>query len=368
MWRRASWGLVSISAAAAVWLVSSLGLPAPNTPPAPPAKSNPPPASKQPASAASAPAPTVTQAYLGVGGCVGCHRPQADVWSTTKHSHEFSGLPPRYRGDPSCLKCHVTGYGSPTGYVAAAPVGSAKDLGEVGCEMCHGPGALHVDAAQRFANSTRADEERLEKEMRASIRKVAPESVCAACHITQAHQAHPAYEGQPNPPGVASRASATYVPASACPVPCSNMGWDTATGDYPPVGTTIKACAACHYQKYKNWIAGKHAGLAASLPVKYAKDGNCVNCHTAGSGMPASLAASNDPHMKADRLGVACEFCHGPGRDHVHYNMQFISSPPLGPEMEQVARQLIRKGKPENSCLDCHLLHAHKEHPKYDKP
>ena len=64
---------------------------------------------------------------------------------------------------------------------------------------------------------------------------------------------------------------------------------------------------------------------------------------------------------------MACESCHGSGRQHVAFNMQFISYPPLTPEMEQMARYMIHKGKPANACIECHGQQSHQEHPKYDK-
>ena len=383
MWRRSSGKRISVIAVAAVSLVSSFGLLAPGLPPIPspsplpplssssrvsaPAqatKSSPLPVAKPPSISSAGPAPLLVQSYIGASGCFGCHRPQAQVWGTTKHSHEFSDLPSKYRNDPSCLQCHVTGYGKVDGYVGGAPTKSSKDLAQIGCEACHGPGALHENAAQRFANADNpADEAKLEKEMQATIRKTPPDSVCAACHKTQGHQRHPAYEGQPCPQCVAGGVAASCV--SACPVAC-DRSWETR--DYPAVGTTIKSCGACHYRQYQNWTTEKHAALSADLPVKYMNDRDCLKCHTPNYKASGGFLAAADANIGGNRLGVACESCHGPGREHVTFNRQFISSPPLGPELEQMARQMIHKGKAANTCIECHAIQSHKEHPKYDKP
>jgi hypothetical protein len=47
---------------------------------------------------------------------------------------------------PACIGCHTIGFGAPDGY--RREFGREK-LVDVGCESCHGPGALHV--AQRKA-------------------------------------------------------------------------------------------------------------------------------------------------------------------------------------------------------------------------
>jgi hypothetical protein len=82
--------------------------------------------------------------FVGSASCRSCHPAAYARWLATGHAREYAGLLPGDRAVPACLRCHVTGYGDPLGYLAAAP---APDLASVGCEACHGAGAEHARSA-----------------------------------------------------------------------------------------------------------------------------------------------------------------------------------------------------------------------------
>jgi len=82
--------------------------------------------------------------FLGSAACRTCHAAAYARWRATAHAREFAGLPPAERRVSACLRCHVTGYGDRLGYQGA---GDARDLANVGCEACHGPGADHGRSA-----------------------------------------------------------------------------------------------------------------------------------------------------------------------------------------------------------------------------
>ena len=100
--------------------------------------------------------------YVGMSKCKMCHFKEAKAWAETKHAHALEGLakasPERLKAmndllktevkdhpetNEACVGCHVTGYKQPGGYPAADSVKTAA-LAFVGCEMCHGPGSLHL--------------------------------------------------------------------------------------------------------------------------------------------------------------------------------------------------------------------------------
>lgn len=95
--------------------------------------------------------------YIGSSNCRKCHIKEYRSWSETKMAKAFdvlkpgeraeaktkAGLDPNkdYTTDKTCVKCHVTGFGKPGGFV---DLKTTPDLVGVGCEMCHGPGGTYT--------------------------------------------------------------------------------------------------------------------------------------------------------------------------------------------------------------------------------
>lgn len=101
--------------------------------------------------------------YAGAQACQNCHAAEFEQWKTTPHASAYKTLLDKHRHyQPVCVSCHVVGFGSTYGYRIGQP---EHPLGNVQCEMCHGPGAEHVGTP---SSST--------------IRKTVPEYVCLECH------------------------------------------------------------------------------------------------------------------------------------------------------------------------------------------
>ena len=85
--------------------------------------------------------------YVGSPACVTCHPSAVAAWKNSGHAHAFDALVERGAdADPSCIACHTVGFGSPGGYRREF---ADRQLTQVGCESCHGPGGRHV--AERAA-------------------------------------------------------------------------------------------------------------------------------------------------------------------------------------------------------------------------
>ncbi|MBI3463350.1 MAG: hypothetical protein HY000_09865 [Planctomycetes bacterium] len=136
------------------------------------------------------PQPPEGQTYLGAKQCAACHFDQYLKWRQTKHAKGFEIVPARYRADASCLKCHTTGHGEPTGYTGAA----TPELVGTSCEACHGPGSKHAEIAKGFG--TKKLDAAEQAYVRSTTHKILPGNACTHCHLAQGHQVHPPYNKQ----------------------------------------------------------------------------------------------------------------------------------------------------------------------------
>lgn len=91
--------------------------------------------------------------FVGQSQCQACHGEAYDFWEQTSHASAVETLEVRHKAhDQNCIGCHVDGWEEPGGSVAGkltyeADLGGRaveKELADVGCESCHGPGSKHV--------------------------------------------------------------------------------------------------------------------------------------------------------------------------------------------------------------------------------
>jgi hypothetical protein len=116
--------------------------------------------------------------YLGSSSCGfggSCHQYEYEKWSTKGHAKAYQTLVDvGSQYDPECIRCHVVGLEYETGFVSEK---SPKDLRNVGCEACHGPGSKHMMAILTAEEDTETSE---------------PKSACIDCHTPE----HSNYEGR----------------------------------------------------------------------------------------------------------------------------------------------------------------------------
>lgn len=105
----------------------------------------------------------MNERYAGAGTCKKCHGAEYVQWATTRHASAYKTLLDAHRHyQPRCVVCHVVGLGTRHGY----RLGQSEELlGNVQCEVCHGPGARHAEAP----SST-------------NIVRSTPAAVCLECH------------------------------------------------------------------------------------------------------------------------------------------------------------------------------------------
>ncbi len=116
------------------------------------------------------PVPPGGAGYVGRAECEDCHEDELAMWESTGHSRAWVGLERVGKAlDYDCILCHVTGWEKPGG----SSLADTKGLRDVQCEVCHGPGSLHIAVDDDDAK------------FRATIRKTPSEGVCLGCHTEE---------------------------------------------------------------------------------------------------------------------------------------------------------------------------------------
>jgi hypothetical protein len=134
-------------------------------------------------------------AYVGAKKCKTCHLKEWKSWSTTTMAQTFEVLKPGerseekvaagldpdkdYTTDPSCLKCHTTGFGEDGGFVDIA---TTPDLAGVGCEMCHGAGKDYIATG---AMTLKNKEYKLADLLPLGLVAKVSEAQCVGCHNSE---------------------------------------------------------------------------------------------------------------------------------------------------------------------------------------
>jgi hypothetical protein len=90
--------------------------------------------------------------YVGSDACKGCHEKEFNSFMKyAKKSKSFESIERVKKGlteeeIKGCYFCHTTGYGKPSGFISPEKTPYLKNAG---CEVCHGPGELHVKTKSR---------------------------------------------------------------------------------------------------------------------------------------------------------------------------------------------------------------------------
>jgi hypothetical protein len=103
---------------------------------------------------AATPLPGLTEedalkTYVGSETCQGCHEDEFDSFTAyAKKATSYDSITVMAKGltpaeIKACYACHTTGYGAPGGFISDSETPHLKNAG---CEVCHGPGSLHVES------------------------------------------------------------------------------------------------------------------------------------------------------------------------------------------------------------------------------
>jgi hypothetical protein len=104
--------------------------------------------------------------YEGVIECDDCHSKAVKFWKKTKHAAAWNTLVKLGKQNSyDCINCHVTGWEEPGG----SNLAFNKKLRNVQCEVCHGPGSLHIEADGQDRKPR-------------TVRRTPGKDVCVVCH------------------------------------------------------------------------------------------------------------------------------------------------------------------------------------------
>ncbi len=88
---------------------------------------------------------------VGSHACMDCHEEEYNSFMQyAKKAHSFEAIKKMRRHLTNheletCYGCHTTGYGKPGGFVDEA---TTPDMANAGCEVCHGPGSIHIESEE----------------------------------------------------------------------------------------------------------------------------------------------------------------------------------------------------------------------------
>jgi len=192
----------------------------------------------------------------------------------------IAALPISFVGQSQCVECHVD----------EGAVKTASYHRDVSCEVCHGPGAKHLDDPS--ANSLLPAKER---------------TLCTVCHSYTASK----------PTGFPQIEPLTHNPADPC-IKCHNP-------HDPKPPTTPSACGACHGEIARTKSVSHHASLEctfchqtqelhkisprAAIPGKPANRDFCGGCHSRSVDSPKEIPRVD---MDSHGDGHLCWQCHYP--------------------------------------------------------
>nr|HDN00750.1 cytochrome C [Deltaproteobacteria bacterium] len=87
--------------------------------------------------------------YVGSDSCQECHEDEYKSFKRyAKKAHSYESIANMENGLTemefrTCFECHTTGFGQPGGFQS---IQDTPHLKNAGCEVCHGPGSLHIES------------------------------------------------------------------------------------------------------------------------------------------------------------------------------------------------------------------------------
>jgi len=256
--------------------------------------------------------------------CAMCHKAQVAAWQAWPMSKAWDALSADEQKKEECVKCHVTGYGEPGGWVSME---KTPALVGIQCEACHGPAGNHMQAPL-------ADVEK----KKATVVLKPDEPSCLRCHVAAGNPNFVEFKFK----DAVAKLADHLKGMTAAPTVEGQAQVAPTTETIAYVGDPVKNCNMCHKKQVDAWLLWPMAASWTQLkPEEQAKE-ECVKCHVTGFGQPGGwVSIEKTPKL----AGISCEACHGPAGNHMKV--------PLADVEKKKGSISLSPG--EQVCLQCHV-------------
>lgn len=319
--------------------------------------------------------------FIGVekGGCVKCHPEEVEAWEKTGHAMIFEeeiegGADPKtsHYGE-GCLRCHTTGYfigANNNGFTdVQAEIGwkfpaladiqagkihfenlpaGIKNMGNIQCEVCHGPAQQHVEKGAPMDATLASD-------------------LCNACHdggghhikgreFANAKHSHEESQAWNYPTG----------PARQACVQChSGEGFiDFVANPTELASFSNKAeplqCASCHDphgngNTYQLRLTGKAVQLPGKIDKDFGLSTNCVECHNARN-QGSDAVKGTFPHYSAAAEMLANTGGVTYGQNVPNSPHSIVGAAPVRNPDPAAESPMLWSNEAPGPCVACHMF------------
>jgi peroxiredoxin len=232
--------------------------------------------------------------YSGEKTCAICHEKEHIQWKLTRHADAILSLVRKGEEDnDKCISCHVTGFGAAGGYDLSNKK-LPKNLENVQCESCHGPGYQSCSAFTGHKQKKR---------------KMAEwKKMCLSCHTKKESINFVFAKRYPrilhtNAPDFSTMSKEERLQFMRSFREKQNIF------DNPAKYTGAASCRECHTKQYNHWEKTVHASAHTTEKAKAAAPEKLFRYNTG--------VGSAGGYPEQGREGVQCESCHGPGEKHL---------------------------------------------------
>ncbi len=236
--------------------------------------------------------------YVGATQCIACHPVNHHTWLFTRHASAFGTLVADGEGDnPACLPCHSVGYGESGGFL---DIGTTRELANVQCENCHGPGGAH--SAQPYIVDIAVD---MDADLCGGCHR--------SCHGMCGDYYHPTYEQWSTSKHSKALSDIRERPdfEESC-LGCHSTDYRLAPEDAKPTVFDVQydiECTACH---------DPHGGPNDSQ-LRWDKADLCAQCHTLGGAAPDEQPDRGQAEMIRGTGGYRLDGVPLDGSNSAHY-------------------------------------------------